>query len=283
MAQDRPITRIRQTLALTALFALANPCASGPFGAPLPGFDGQARAAARPAPGRKPVADAVPASPLDAAGWRPDNEWLISGNYAEVGSEPGVSLAFLGVPPCDGDSRKVLVFQFANTSHYKAIDLGGLSAVLVAQAPAGEPLTLANRARWRRADLLVSDQVDSLKALALHRALDLTFADAVGTMPLRLERVPVGVGMSRERVIVTCVDRINVILRPLSGGNPMNPPQIQNQAAPFPFLGYLNLGRADTLYYAAAPPSSERWSFGGTAGLTTTFGWSSERAAETRQ
>ena len=52
-----------------------------------------------------------------------------------------------------------------------------------------------------------------------------------------------------KRQIVTCVDRINVILRPLTGGNPVNPPQIQNQAGPFPFLGYLNLGRADTLYY----------------------------------
>ena len=283
MAQDRPITRIRQTLALTALFALANPIASGLPGARLPGFGPSAVAAERPAPVRKPSQAAVPASPLDAEGWLPENEWLITGNYAEVASEPGVSLAFLGVPPCDGDSRKVLVFQLGVTSHYKAIDLGGLSAVLVAQAPAGEPLTLANRARWRRADLLVSDQIDSLKALALHRALDLTFADAAGTTPLRLERVPVGVGMSRERVIVTCVDRINVILRPLTGGNPVNPPQIQNQAGPFPFLGYLSLGRADTLYYAAAPPSTERWSFGGTAGLTTTFGWSSERAAASRR
>jgi hypothetical protein len=110
MAQDRPITRIRQTLALTALFALANPFASGLPGARPAGFGPPAVAAERPAPVRKPSQAALPDSPLDATGWLPENEWLISGNYAEVASEPGVKLPFWGAA-CDGDSRKVLVFQ----------------------------------------------------------------------------------------------------------------------------------------------------------------------------
>lgn len=272
MAQDRQTAWWLQTLTVTALLFFG--------GTAAPGLVTPADAA-KPRPERKPVQPAVSDSPLDAPGWLPGNEWLITGNYAEISNEKGVSLGFLGVPPCDGDSRKLLLFQLVNTSHYKSIDLNGVIAALVAEGPAGEPLLLSNRARWRRADLLVSDQIDSIRVEALARTMNLMFAGPAGTAPLRLERVPLGVGISKERVIATIADRLNAVLRPLTGGNPVNPPQIQNQAGPFPFLGYLNLGRADTLYYAAGA-GSEAWTYGGTGGVTSTFGWSSERAAESK-
>lgn len=222
----------------------------------------------------------TPVSPLEAPGWPIEREWLIGGTYVEVSNDQGICPGLFRAPSCAGVSRKVIVLQILD-GHYKSISLKNLSVALVVESPAGEPLLCENRERWALAELLLPESADSLQAEALVRTVGATFNGLDGPKFTRVERVSLGVGVTRERVLVGAPGRMEFTLRPLKGGNPVNPPQLQNQADPFPFLGYVSLGRADSLH-VQFPEAGSNWSWSGTAGFTAPFGWSSERAEATR-
>lgn len=244
----------------------------------LPGSGSEAAAPRARNSGKTPAPG--PVSPLEAPGWSVQREWLIAGSYVEVSNDRGICPGFFGAASCGGTSRKVIVLQILD-GHYKSISLKSLSAALLVESPTDEPLLWSNRARWKRADLFLPAEADSLQGEALVRTIGATFNGLGGPAFTRIERLPLGVGIARERVRVNAADRLDILLRPVAGGNPEHPPQVQNQADPFPFLGYLSISRADTLFARPGDGSGD-WSWSGTAGVVSSFGWSSERAAETQ-
>ena len=207
-------------------------------------------------------------------GWNAANEWALAGNYAETCSDPPLCPGLFGAASCGDACRKIMLFQVTN-GRFRAQDLKGIAAVVAVEAPAGEPIVPGNRAAWRRCDLFITDQADSAQVRGMTTVLGAIISGVGGPPFSKVEVVPMGVGITANRVVVDVPDRLKVFLHPQESMNKVRPPNIENLGRTFRFLGPLWAYEADTLYFAGADPA---WNYVQRSGVLTTFSWNSDVA-----
>lgn len=241
--------------ALAGLLALAALAAVGAMG-------GAARAAG-------------PAPRVPEPTWTPANEWTIGGIYVETCSDPPVCGAMFGAPPADGRCRKVIALQILN-GRYRNTDLRGLCPVVIIESPPGAHAMQANRAEWRRCDLLIPEDADSAQAAGLSACLSSMISGPDAPPFSNVIRAPLHAGITQEKVFVEAVGLLEMRLHPQKSFNGIRPPEIQNVAGPFPFLAIYYVYEPDTLFYGGA---GEPWSWSKSSALTGQFVWTSQAAA----